>query len=158
MYFSSPMPSPTPMTFEARSRGGQETRCYQTDRIPTMGRGQSSRTKRSLVLAVYGKELAMIVAAGSDKNDEELAVKRLVGSNKNDKNDEELPDGPSARVGNSTSDDAVSSACTICAECETYYEKMYGVPETISTTTSLSCCLQCTKCTIILDYTKFSTV
>ena len=48
--------------------------------------------------------------------------------------DGELPDGLSARASNSTSG-AVSPARTICAECETYYEKMYGMPETISTTT-----------------------
>ena len=88
---------------------------------------------------------------GSDKNDEELDSNWLAGSDKNDKNDVALPDGPSARVGNSTSDDAVSSACTICAECETYYETMYGMPETTSTTTCSSCDSEYTKCTIECD-------
>ena len=39
----------------------------------------------------------MIVATRSDKNDEELAINRVAGSDKNYKNDEALPDGHSAR-------------------------------------------------------------
>jgi hypothetical protein len=83
--------------------------------------------------AVCGTELAMITVAGSDKNDEDL------------------PDGPSARAGDSTTDDTVSPVCTICAECETYYEKTYGMPEIISTTTCSSCGSKCTKCIIECD-------
>jgi hypothetical protein len=37
------------------------------------------------------------------------------------------------------------------AECETYYAKMYGVPETISTTACSSCVSKYTKCTIECD-------
>ena len=78
---------------------------------------------------VCGNELAMIVATESDKNDEELAINGVVGSE----------------------NDAVSPACTICAKCETYYKKMYGMPETNSTTTCSSCGSECTKCTIECD-------
>ena len=83
---------------------------------------------------VCDEELAMIVAKRSDKNNEELVSNRLAKSDKNDKNGEALTDGPSAWVGNSTSGDKISLACTICAECGTNYEKMNEVPETNSTT------------------------
>jgi hypothetical protein len=86
--------------------------------------------------AVCGNELAMIVATGSDKNDEELAINRVAGSE----------------------NDAVSPACTICAECETYYEKMYEMPETNSTTTCSSCGSECTKCTRVLSSVIFPIV
>jgi hypothetical protein len=76
----------------------------------------------------------MIVATRSDKNDEELAINTVVGSDKYYKNDEALPDAHSARVDNSTGDEAISPACTMCAKCETHYEKMYAMPETNSTT------------------------
>jgi hypothetical protein len=79
--------------------------------------------------AVCGNELAMMVATGSDKNDEELAIDRVVGSE----------------------NDAISTVCTMCAECESYYEKMYGMPETNFTTTCSSCGSECTKCTIECD-------
>ena len=93
----------------------------------------------------------MIVATGSDKNDEDLAINMVAGSDKNYKNDEALPDGHSARVDNSTGDDAISPTCTIYAKYETYYENMYGMPETNSTTTCSSCGSECTKCTIECD-------
>jgi hypothetical protein len=79
--------------------------------------------------AVCGNELAMIVATESDKNDEELAINGVVGSE----------------------NDAVSPACTKCAKCETYYKKMYGMPETNSTTTCSLYGSECTKCTIECD-------
>jgi hypothetical protein len=58
---------------------------------------------------VCGIELAMIVATKSDKNDEELAINGVVGSE----------------------NDAVSPACTVCAKCETYYKKCTGCPKQI---------------------------
>ena len=74
-------------------------------------------------------------------------VRHLWGRTEHLTNDEEL----AINGGMGSENDVVSPACTICAECETYYEKMYEIPETNSTTTCSSCGSECTKCTIECD-------